>query len=217
MQKDIILKVGGYDEQYHVPADFHLWSRLLRQGYRLATLPKVLMAIRFHEQSVSTSERGKRDREEMTRIIFENIQQLTSYPIREREAALLYQGTYEVERLDLQQIHEVLTVMEQVYRHLKPSLGIEPLWAKRKIGDQRTTIYMKRIFSYIQNGNRKNVRLLIKDYIRGQGWCHVFTVVWLISFGGTVFLRILPMVYEWLSRLFTKWKLWGQSVPKFIH
>ena len=35
MRKQVVLgEMGGYDESYHVPADFHLWSRLIRQGHR---------------------------------------------------------------------------------------------------------------------------------------------------------------------------------------
>lgn len=38
IRKDIMVKFGGYDESFLIAADFDLWSRLLRMGYRIKVI-----------------------------------------------------------------------------------------------------------------------------------------------------------------------------------
>lgn len=48
-RKSHILQVGGY-QQFRFQQDYHLWGRLLRNGYQLANLPVVLLYMRVSEQ-----------------------------------------------------------------------------------------------------------------------------------------------------------------------
>jgi glycosyltransferase involved in cell wall biosynthesis len=42
MRKNIILQLGGYDDEYYVLADYELWARLVASGRRLANIKEVL-------------------------------------------------------------------------------------------------------------------------------------------------------------------------------
>ena len=144
-RRNILLEMGGYDESYHVPADFHLWSRLIRRGHRLAMVPKILVAIRFHEENQSKM----KNPEEMIKIIYDNVRHLTAYPIEEREADLLYKLVYEVDSLDRQEFREALTVLESVYQRVRPSLGVGSCVGKI-FTEQAKIAYMKKIFALIE-------------------------------------------------------------------
>lgn len=211
MRKDVVLKMGGYNEQYHVPADFHLWSRLIQQGYRLCLVPKVLVAIRFHEENQSK----ERNQEEMVRIICDNVQHLTSYPIEEREAALLYRLIYDISSLDYQDFKEALAILESVYRQIKPSLGVEA-FVEKTLAEQKKIAAMKKIFVSIEKGDLHEIRLLSRDYMNRRRWCSIFFLVWLISLSGTMALRFLPRIYNGLQRLKMQWTLRSKATLQWI-
>ena len=211
-RRNILLEMGGYDESYHVPADFHLWSRLIRQGHRLAMVPKILVAIRFHEENQSKM----KNQEEMIKIIYDNVRHLTAYPIEEREADLLYKLVYEVDSLDRQEFREALTVLESVYQRVRPSLGVGSCVGKI-FTEQAKIAYMKKIFALIEKGCLEEIRLLSRDYINHNGRGNVFFLVWLISFGGTMILRPVPKIYDYLQRFRMQWALRSEIIPKWIH
>lgn len=211
-RRNIFLEMGGYDEGYHVPADFHLWSRLIRQGHRLAMVPKVLVVIRFHEENQSKMT----NQEEMIKIIYDNVRHLTAYPIEEREADLLYKLIYEVHSLDCQEFREALTVLKSIYHQMKPSLGVES-YVGKTFAEQAKIAYMKRIFASIEKGCFEEIRLLSRDYINHNGRGNVFFLVWLISFSGTMILRPVPKIYDYLQRFRMQWALRSEIIPKWIH
>lgn len=211
-RRNIFLEMGGYDECYHVPADFHLWSRLIRQGYRLALVPRILVAIRFHGENQSRASHH----EEMVRIIYDNVRHLTNCLIEERQATLLYKLIYEVSSLGYQDFQEALTILEDVYHQIKPSLGVA-CFAEKSLTQQRQIATMKRIFASIETGDLEHVRLLSRDYIQHRGWYNSFFLIWVISFGGAMMLRLLSRIYHYTQRVGMQWTLLGETTPKWIH
>ncbi len=216
MRKHIALEMGGYDEQYHIPADFHFWSRLIRQGHRLAVVPRILVAIRFHAENLSRSAAWTRNQEEMISIICDNVRHLTTYRIEGKEATLLYKLIYEVHSLDYQEFQQALCILKGVYYQVKSSLEVES-FIKKSLVDQEKIVYMKRILTCIDKGGFEEIRLLSRDYIRQHGWHNVFLLVWLISFGGTILPRFLPRIYEQARWLGAQWKLRCATIPKGMH
>ncbi len=211
-RRNILLEMGGYDENYHVPADFHLWSRLIRQGHRLGVLPRILVAIRFHEENQSKT----KNQEEMMRIIYDNVRYLTSYPIEEREVVLLYKLVYDISSLTYEDFKEASVILESVYRQIKSSLGVGA-FVEKSLAEQQKTAAMKKTFASIEKGDLEEIRLLSRDYINHHGWCNIFFLVWLISFSGTMMLRLLPRIYDHLQRLGIQWALRSKTIPKWIH
>lgn len=49
LRKDAVLSVGNY-QSWHLDEDTYLWGRLLKQGYKLANLPDILVNVRVGSQ-----------------------------------------------------------------------------------------------------------------------------------------------------------------------
>ncbi len=210
MRKDIILQAGKYDETYHVPADFELWSRLMRNGQRLAVLPQILIAIRFHSENQSRMKNS----EEIVKIIYDNVRHWTAYPLNTREAGLLYQLVYETSLLEQKSFQEARTIFRNVYRKFKVSLETQSI--DKILAEQEKTIYIKRIFFCIEKNDLYNIRWLAQDYMKQNGRGNIFSLIWLVSLAGIIILRVLPKVYEMSERLRLQWNLLRQPIPKGI-
>jgi len=217
MHTQTILDYGGYDERFTVPADYDLWSRLIRRGYKLGCTNDVSIAIRFHEHSLSKKERGERDISEMSEIMFENIRNLTTYAIRKEDIKVYWRLNYHVEQLDEIQFQKAVGILRNVYQSLKPSLGI-----KRQIVDdtskkQIQTIYMKRIFAHIRNRDVKGVRNISRNYAQAYGLWTIFSWIWIASYLGMITLQFFPLIYEKSLRMWTKIILRKQIYPGCIY
>ncbi|MCK5082134.1 MAG: glycosyltransferase [Candidatus Omnitrophica bacterium] len=217
MQKSIILDNGGYDEHLHVPADYDLWSRLIRKGYRLTSTSDILVAIRFHDESSTIRGRGEKDISEMSEIMFENIKSLTTYPIQKESMRLYWQLNYEVGDLDRMQFQEAVDILKNIYKNLKPALGIEQRLVDAKSQKQIKTLYMKKIFASISDRDVKGVRFLSRDYLKRYGWRTIFSWVWVASFLGMIILRFFPYIYEKFLKVWTKIALRKQACPGYMH
>ncbi len=73
LKKKDIIKAGGYDNRYVYAADYELWERLIKNNFKITTNPKILVAIREHSHSVSRSEHGRKDLEEVKEIAGRNL------------------------------------------------------------------------------------------------------------------------------------------------
>jgi glycosyltransferase involved in cell wall biosynthesis len=55
--KEVILKVGGYDERHKIVEDYPMWLKLTQAGYRLDFMQKITVAYRQHNQSTNNKEK----------------------------------------------------------------------------------------------------------------------------------------------------------------
>jgi len=62
-RRDIFNKLGGYDKKWGLVPDFNLWTRAIKEGYRLANIPEVLIHYRKHVDSVTNKHKSKVIRE----------------------------------------------------------------------------------------------------------------------------------------------------------
>lgn len=214
-RKDIILDQGGYDENFKIAADYDLWSRLLRKKYRLASTDKVLVAVRFHEQSISIIEKGKADRLEMSRIMRGNIDCFTRTDISEKDVQLIWGLIYDGARLSKEEFVRADTLLQHVYRNIRLDSGVSASLRNRAQRALQRTIYMKRIFSCIRSGDIKGVRLTALEHIRKQGVLSLFSIIWILSFWGIKFLCCLPTAYKKFIEKCTRLRLWGRFNERF--
>ena len=70
-RRERILALGGYDESYRVLADYALWARALRSGYRFRNLDEILTGYLVTPGSFGSSHGRGRSVQEATRIIVE--------------------------------------------------------------------------------------------------------------------------------------------------
>ena len=199
----------GYDENFKIAADYDLWSRLLRKGYGLASTDEVSVAIRFHEQSLSIIEKGRRDRQEMSRIMRDNINHLTQAAISDEAVQLLWELIYDSAHLSCDQFAEAITILQSIYNKMKPHVEVAALSISKVRRRMERTVYMKKIFAFIAHGDRQGVRLTALGYIHRHGALSLFSIIWIFSFLGMEFLHYLPTVYEKFKEKWTRFQLMG--------
>lgn len=90
MNRKKILQLGGYDEDYHVLADYELWSRLLRNGHQIVNLKEVLAGYMFSLESFGNINALSRSIIEASKIIKTNVKKLTNTSISLEQATNVY-------------------------------------------------------------------------------------------------------------------------------
>ena len=196
--KDII-GVGGYADRYIYAADYELWERLINNDLKITTTPKVLVAIREHSRSVSRSEHGRRDLEEVKEIAGRNIARFVRGKFSGDEVSLFCRAHYDEGNLTTTEFDEAVEVTKRVYMNLVPSLKIKgskmTLWTRQRC----VTIYLKRIFSFIIRKDYSAAREVSLKAIKEFGPLSIFAVLWAGSFlGGSLIL--IPRVYNKILR-----------------
>jgi glycosyltransferase involved in cell wall biosynthesis len=87
-RRDAVAQLKGYDESFKYAQDYDLYSRLLRAGYRLANLDRILVKFRKHDGMLSRKPELAREQADcLARILRDNINFLT--PISEEVFELL--------------------------------------------------------------------------------------------------------------------------------
>jgi glycosyltransferase involved in cell wall biosynthesis len=145
MRRHAVLKMGGYDESYKVAADYDLWSRLLRSGYKLVPHPEVLVSVRFHQSSATALEMGNKVIPEMTRIMKENIAYWKKMDLDQAQMTDFWRLMYTPEILSLEEYRHGLDLLNRIYGpclFLKNQKRI--VWGKRVLGKSRHMV--KKVF-----------------------------------------------------------------------
>ena len=213
MRKDIVLAYGGYDERFRIAADYDLWSKLLRDGCQLASTNDIMVAIRFHDASISIIEKGKTDLEEMSKIMHGNVSSMTSFNSDEQKIILLWKLIYDVEALDDVEFQEADKNFQNVYRSIRPSFDLDKSLIEKTIKQQRCKIFIKRIFVCISAGDPQGVRLICQKHIKEYGRFNIFGLLCVVSFLGIMPLRILPLTYENFLKILSSFRLRNAVCP----
>jgi len=209
-QKNVILDHGGYDESFKIAQDYDLWSRLLREKFQVVSTDEILMAIRVHDQSISIIEKEMTSRPEMSRIMRSNISWLTNMKINEKDIQLFWDLIYNNVLLSHDQFVQANTVLHDVYKSVKPDLGVNRSLINTSRRRIERTVYGKRIFAFIENNDMKGVRSTTLEYIHKHGVLNLFSVIFALSFLRMGFLRYLPIVYRKFSEEWTRFRLMGK-------
>ena len=214
LKKKDILEIGGYDDRYVYAADYDLWERLIRKDLKITTTPQVLVAIREHGKSVSRSEHGRRDLEEIKEIAGRNIASFVTEKFSDEEVGLFCLAHYDAGHLTAEEFARAVEITRKIYANLRPSLRIDSgkiaAWARKHC----VTIYMKRIFSFIADkeyGAAKKTSLgAMKDF----GPVSSFTLLWALSFLSGSMLDLIVEAYYRTLRRRARFQLGVQSRAK---
>ncbi|MBI5134679.1 glycosyltransferase [Candidatus Uhrbacteria bacterium] len=90
MRKGVIMEVGGYYPGYDISADFELWSKLLRGGYRLANIQEVLAGYEVSTASFGSINRSNKVFKETSQIMQSNILAFAKRSVSLKQAEDLY-------------------------------------------------------------------------------------------------------------------------------
>lgn len=200
-KKEDIMANGGYDERCMIAADYDLWSKLLRNGFRMTTTPKILMAIREHAQSLSRSERGKRELEEITEIAQKNINKFVSMKFSGDEVALFCRANYDEENLTAAEFKQAVEVTKRVYINLASFSNVRHPKAMTWMRKRCVTIYLKRIFFLIRNQDYEGIRELSRTAMKEFGPLSFFTIFWGASFFSGTIVTFIPQLYNVMLRV----------------
>lgn len=196
LKKKDIIEIGGYDDRFVYAADYDLWERLIREGLKITTTPQILVAIREHGRSVSRSEHGRRDLQEVKEIAGRNINRFVKVKFSDGEISLFCRANYDGGNLTADEFVEAVEVTKRVYENLVPSLGIgnrkTAQWTRKRC----MTIYLKRIFQAIVRGDYRSVMGLSLRGIREFGLLSIFTALWGTSLLGGAVLAFIPKLYH---------------------
>ena len=207
MRKDVVLKEGGYREDLKIAADYELWSTLIRKGYPLTNTREIVVAVRFHQDSVSKTQ-SEREAQEISQIIQRNIRESTTWQdVSLSETMLLEKLIYCPSVLSFDEFQKAQEIMGDVYRYLKPNLCPHSERIKKEFKRHLLKIYIKKIFSSSQSHNIHDIRRTSFDYLKRYGTFNIVSVFWVGSFLGTSLINAMAWWYETWMILMAKARL----------
>jgi hypothetical protein len=215
-KKDIIDN-GGYDNRYVYAADYELWERLIRNNFEITTNPQILVAIREHGRSVSRSEHGRRDLEEIKELAGKNINRFVDIKFSEAEISLFCRANYDEGNLTNAEFETAADITQRVYGNLSPSLNIKNGKKEQWTRQRCLTIYLKRIFSFIDLKDYNAVRALSQKAIKELGPLSILIMVCGMSLFGGIVLRFIPRFYNKMLRRKARLELGDQSNNGIFH
>ena len=87
---EAILHFGGYDEDFDVLADYELWSKLLKNGYRISNLKQVLAGYMISPDSLGSKNTFGKSYTEACKIIQSNVHRFAGLSISLEQAANIH-------------------------------------------------------------------------------------------------------------------------------
>lgn len=200
LNKDIILKNGGYDEEFKITQDYELWSSLIRNGYSLTNLSDILVAYRVHSHSIGFIEANKRGFEEKSKTVFRNVNALTHFKITYAEAMDICKLFYHTPELNPEDFERAQHNFEHIYPNLIESLKLPSDLIKSGISSQMLKPYCKLAVLEIQNNGITKARAITLSYCRRYGFHIMPLLIFLTTLAGYRASKKLPQIYEkWLQ------------------
>lgn len=105
MRKDVIIPMGGYDDDFYVLADYELWSRLIINGCKLANIKEVLAGYMVSSASFGARNAQGRSLEEAAAITKKIALHLTGFRISTEQARNIHlMFDFDMQGLSLQDV-----------------------------------------------------------------------------------------------------------------
>ncbi len=146
MNKKTILEIGGYNDDFHVLADYELWSRLLQKGYKIWNLREVLSGYMVSADSFGAIHSLNKSIVEGGKIIQSNIDKFADISISNDDAINIYRLlALKMNGLTLLQVLDC----ERLIRKIFNRVGI----SKKNSNFVITTIYIKHVIQHSHKNN----------------------------------------------------------------
>lgn len=183
INKEILLKNGGYNEEFKIAQDYELWSSLIRNNYRLINIDKILVAVRIHESSLGyTAERDK-GLKEVAETIYRNINVLTTLKVTIEDTIKLRMFYRFPEELTTEEFKYAHELYERLFYSLKNGFKIGQDLLRRKMKRQMLIPFCKRAASTAEYNNPSDVREIVSDYLGKYGFHFMpFTILMMSLF-----------------------------------
>lgn len=210
MFREDIVKVGGYDDNYKIVADYDLWTRLLIKRYRLVNINEILTATRIH--NVSATWRGKNTRDsEIIEVMQKNMVNFTNSGLMKEELRVLWKILHDIKNCG-DEARSADKLINSIYDAIKPELGLSNSLVQKVKERKKQEIFKKRIFTLLQNSKYNRARDALKEYIHAKGWFNFFGLVYFLSFF-SIFTKNIEVIYYCILSLLIKVRF-GKSIKR---
>ncbi|MBF0594891.1 MAG: glycosyltransferase [Candidatus Omnitrophica bacterium] len=198
MNREVILRYGGYDAGFRVLADFDLWTRLLQGGEHFFSGKEVLMVVRFHSGSISKAEMEQLVTCETKKVFHSNILFFSGIELSERDQTLLWELCYRVEDMTLSDVEEAIVLLRTVYQRISIErvgrINVMNHWQRRI-----KVFAVKKIFVLLSVGDYKGGRAVCRIYKKYCG--HSLMIVlfrYILSLGPLG--KKIPLMFHFMRR-----------------
>ena len=211
MNKDIILKMGGYDKEFKITQDYELWSQLIRRDYSITNIPNILVSYRVHSQSIGFRESNNRGLQEKSKTIFRNINALTNLRLRYEEAIELCKFFYHTPELTDEQFLHAENNFNLIYKNVKDKFKLPQNFLINGIKNQMLKPYCKLAIFEVQNNRIEKARNITLEYCRKYGYHILPFGIFLTTYTGHRLSKRIPFIYgkglEMFTNIFLKLRL----------
>ncbi len=211
LNRELILKNGGYDEEFKVTQDYELWSSLIRNNYSIINIPEVLVSYRVHSGSTGFMEASKRALGEMSETIFRNIHSLTDLKLTIDDAVGLCKLFCHTHKLNLDEFECAEKNFLSLYSNMKEEYKLPSELTENGIKTMMSKPYCKLAIYEIQNNRIKNARKIALKYCSKYSFRMIPFLIFTSTFFGYEVSKKLPFVYERWLELTAKIFLWKTS------
>lgn len=164
MQREAILHIGGYDERYHVLADYELWSRLLQNNYQLSNLGEILVGYMISPESFSMKNIKGKSFIEASKIIQTNVEKFTSLSISFEQASNIYKMfTFNMNGLSLDEIIDTEKLFIRILKNVNTSKSDIDYFLIKK--------YIKYVLTHIKEPINKLIFQYVIKSIFAKSFC----------------------------------------------
>lgn len=203
--KEIVLKKGGYNEEFKISQDYELWSSLIRNNYRLVNIDDMLVAVRVHESSISYVAEKDRGLMEVAEIIYRNVSSLTKLKISYDDAIKMRVFYRFPHQLTNEEFRDTQDLYFKIFNSLKDEFKLELGLLKRKLKKLMLLPYYKRAMFEIENSRSKSARKILLNYYTLYGFHIILCVIFLVTFLDKAIVKRLLNIYESLmERIITR-------------
>lgn len=214
MKKIAILNIGGYNDKYKFAADYDLWTSLLRRNGRIASNSDIVMAIRCHADSESEKNKLTGALKEFSEISRQHIKFITGMDLTSEESLLMCRAHYDEGGLNRKDFLNAVEIHKNVYASLKHDFNLDKAKVEFWYKKQAKTFFLRRIYWYILNPNRLEIRAVIKEFLKRLGFNAVFSGLYFFSFFPQCFLDFVVKAYCYIHLLLVRLFLLNKKTLK---
>jgi hypothetical protein len=162
MDRDTVLKMGGYDEDFPIGADHELWSKLIRSGYRVTSLRRALVGWEVAPDSLSFEHLAGRVTEEVSEIVRRNAAELAGVDVSLEEGRDIFtMFTLGLQTLSQEQIDAAESLFRRIFASLKK--GFCPDMTERAVSNHLARNYLKLALHHMRQGEGSEARRALAD------------------------------------------------------
>jgi len=114
MRRSVVIDNGGYDEKYPYCADFALWSKLIKNNYKIVNLPNLLVQYRVFEDSLGAINKVGPSGNEAVNIIHSNISEKLNIKISRKECWNIIYMLWPTSGIDLPDILNAYNILKRI-------------------------------------------------------------------------------------------------------